>query len=429
MPAVGQDKRKVASAAAIAWLITAFYYFAQYMMRSAPSVMVPELTSGFAISVMELTWVVGLFYYSYAPFSLVAGAALDRFSPRKVLAIAAGTLAVGAALFAVGDPTLAAIGRLLQGAGGVFALLGAAYIISIGFPPSQAGTLFGLTQMFGLAGGAAGQFLTGPLIAHGMGWHQFWLVMALLAGTVAALLLIFVPEPKRTVAQPAHGLGPSLFGESLRALGTVMRNPQSILCGLIAGLLFIPTTIFDMVWGVRYLQEAHDLPYGIAVMRSASVPLGWMIGCPILGLLSDRLGRRKPVIIGGSIVLLICLALILYGPPDAFPPFSLGLVAGIASGSAMLTYAVIKEANAPEHGATATGVVNFINFSLSAVLGPVFAGLLHAASEGGERELAHYQEAFRPLLYGVAIALILALLLRETGSRSRQPSPATLRRT
>jgi hypothetical protein len=37
------------------------------------------------------------------------------------------------------------------------------------------------------------------------------------------------------------------------AIGVVFRNPQSILCGLISGLLFVPTTILDMVWGVRYL--------------------------------------------------------------------------------------------------------------------------------------------------------------------------------
>jgi sugar phosphate permease len=96
-----------------------------------------------------------------------------------------------------------------------------------------------------------------------------------------------------------------------RALGIVFRNPQSILCGVIAGLLFIPTTILDMIWGIRFLQEARGFEYGEAVIRSATVPVGWMIGCPLLGILSDRLGRRKPVIMGGAVVLFLCVAWIL----------------------------------------------------------------------------------------------------------------------
>ena len=65
-----------------------------------------------------------------------------------------------------------------------------------------------------------------------------------------------------------------------------------------------------------------------------------------------------------------------------FPPYSLALLAGIASGAAMIPYTVIKEANRPEHSGTATGVINFINFSLTALLGPVFAARLMRVSDG-----------------------------------------------
>jgi MFS family permease len=139
----------------------------------------------------------------------------------------------------------------------------------------------------------------------------------------------------------------------------------------------MPTTIFDMIWGVRYLQEAHGFDYGSAVMRSATVPIGWIIGCPLLGFISDRLGRRKPVIMAGAVVLLGCLAWILFGPLN-------------------------------------------ILFTFSAWLAPVFGWILQRVSGGAtEMQAGHYQTAFVPLLFGVALAVILSLLLKETGPAVR----------
>jgi MFS family permease len=302
----------------------------------------------------------------------------------------------------------------------VFALVGAAYIATSNFPASRAATLIGATQMFGMAGGSAGQVLVGPAIAAGLHWSSFWIAMGVVGLGVSGLLFLLLP--KSTVTARRDGWG----RDAAHSMRVVFLNPQSLLCGMIAGLLFIPTTIFDMVWGVRYLQEARGLEYGAAVMRSSMVPLGWIIGCPLLGFVSDRVGRRKPVIAGGALVLFVCLAWILYGRVDLFPPYVLGLVAGAASGAAMLPYTVIKEANPPTMSGTATGVVNFLNFTFSALLGPVFAWLLVTASGGASTmTLDHYQMAFQPLLYGVALAVVLTSLLKETGPAA-QTSPARL---
>ena len=412
------DARPSLKVAALAWVVASVYYFYQYVMRSAPSVMMPQLSDAFGLSTLGVASIVGLFYYGYSPFSLVAGAAIDRLGPRRVIPFGAVVAGMGAFLFATGNGQVGSIGRVLQGAGGVFALVGAIYIASKYFPPSQAATLIGATQMFGMAGGAVGQFGVGPLISNGLSWDRFWIWLGVAGLAIGGLLFLLLPKEDGT---EKHDGG---WKSSLDAFSTVFKNPQSILCGLIAGLIFIPTTIFDMIWGVRYLQEAHGFDYASAVMHSATVPVGWIIGCPLVGFISDRIGRRKPVIIGGAGVLLVCLAWILFGNTSVFPPYMIGLVAGMASGVAMLPYTVIKEANPPEFGGTATGVVNFLNFTFSALLGPAFAWILQHVSGGtGQMESGHYQIAFAPLLLGVVCAIALTLLLKETGSGSRRINP------
>ena len=118
-----------------------------------------------------------------------------------------------------------------------------------------------------------------------------------------------------------------------------------------------------------------------------------------------------------AVVLFACLGWILYGPADVFPPYVLALLAGIVSGAAMLPYTVIKEANPPEASGTATGVVNFLNFTFSALLGPVFGRILVNVSGGAARM------NLEPLLYGVALAIVLTLFLKETGPAVRRPAP------
>src|SRR4051812_4184937 len=182
--------------ALVAWLGTALYFFYQYALRSAPAVMMLELSTAFGLSTAGVASLLGMFYYGYSPFSLVAGAALDRFGARSAIPVGALTLGVGALLFGTGQPALAYLGRFLQGVGGAVAFIGAVYIVSRSFAPSSAATLIGATQMFGMAGGSAGQFVVGPIIASGVSWQQFWLAMGA-AGVVMAVLLFFlIPAEK-----------------------------------------------------------------------------------------------------------------------------------------------------------------------------------------------------------------------------------------
>src|SRR5438477_6439700 len=86
-----------------AWLLVAVYYFYQYILRSAPSVMMPQLTEAFGVDALGVSAIVGMFYYGYSPFSLVAGAAIDRFGARRIVPIGAAMVGIGALLFGTGS--------------------------------------------------------------------------------------------------------------------------------------------------------------------------------------------------------------------------------------------------------------------------------------------------------------------------------------
>src|SRR6478736_4317773 len=169
--------------------------------------MMPQLSEAFGLTAAAVASMAGLFYYGYSPFSLVAGVAMDRIGPRRVVPLGAAAVGIGALMFATGNVALANAGRFLQGAGGVFALVGAVFIASTSFPASRAATLIGATQMFGMAGGSAGQFLVGPAIAGGLSWSGFWIAMAVAGLVISVALYVLLPAPSVTAAARS---GPAL---------------------------------------------------------------------------------------------------------------------------------------------------------------------------------------------------------------------------
>ena len=150
-----------------AWAFCVVFYFLQYALRSAPGVMVPELTTAFGLSALGVSSLIGLYYYTYSTFSILSGASLDRYGAKFVVPVGIGLLAIGAILFGLGNAGAADAGRLFQGAGSAFAFTGAVYLATHGFPARYLATAIGFTQCFGMLGGAAGQFAVAPLI-HGV---------------------------------------------------------------------------------------------------------------------------------------------------------------------------------------------------------------------------------------------------------------------
>ncbi|MFZ6862703.1 MFS transporter [Undibacterium sp. Ji67W] len=397
----------------VAWLFCLIFYFAQYAMRSAPGVMLPELTQAFSLTALGISTLIGLYYYTYSLFALIAGAFLDRFGARLVVPAGIAMLAAGSILFGLGSSLSAEFGRLLQGAGGAFAFTGAVYLATHGFPGKYLATTIGFTQCVGMLGGSAGQFLVAPLIHGIITWQQCWIDAGVACFIVAIVMMILTPRSETSTDSKKTSLW-AMFAP----YKVVLTNPQSYLCGFSAGLLFLPTTIGDMIWGVPFLRVASQLEFNEAVRQVSMVPLGWVIGCPLLGYLTDMIGRRKPVLIAGGVFMLAISLVILYAPRELLPAYWPGLLLGLGSGAAMIPYTMIKELNPDKVKGSATGAINFLVFTLSALMAPAYGWLLNHLSGNAPMTMETFQQAGIVGIAGIVAAIIMACFIKETGSKA-----------
>jgi MFS family permease len=404
-----ESQKNSAHAFLVAWVFSLAFYFLEYAVRSSPAVMIPQLSKTFDVSMLGVSGILGTYYYTYSTASLIAGILLDRLGAKYIISTGMAILGIGCLLFMIPQEGAGYLGRLLQGAGSAFAFTGSVYLASHGLPARRLATAIGVTQCLGMLGGTAGQIVVGRWFADGLSVPLFWGRTGIVVLLVAIGLYLMTPKEsfKGPIARSRGGI--------LATYKIVFTNPQSYLCGLAAGLLFVPTTVGDMVWGVRFFQADKLFSFADAVFAISMVPLGWVFGCPLLGWLADRLARRKPVYLGGATLMLVGFTQLLYFP-TLLPAWLTLFILGVASGAAMIPYTIIKEVNPDEVKGSATGAINFLTFGVTAAIGPIFAERF-GKTLGAQTidSAAHFRQAGLFWIGVLVAALVVGSMLRETG--------------
>jgi MFS family permease len=405
---------------------TTFFAYA-FTQRVAPSVMTGELMRDLAVGGAALGSLSAFYFYTYAAIQLPVGVLIDRFGPRKLLSVALAICALASVGFAMSETLAAAsITRGLIGATVAFGFVGTLTIAAYWFPPSRFALLSGIVMTVGMIGAMAGQAPL-RLLVEASDWREAMYLLAIAGGLLGILVYLVVPNRPRSQAARAASRHP------LAGLRDVLRNRQSWLC---AGIGFGPTgTMLALsgLWAVPWLSTVHDFrPSGAAGIASM-VFLGWAVGAPLLGWISDRLARRKPVIIAGLALSLVALCVLLFGGfSRAWVLGGLFLVNGIGSSAMVVAYGAVRELNRREDSATALGLVNMFVVGSGAVLQPLIGWLLDVQWSGDLLDGARvygasaYALAFTTLLAANGIGLACALGLRETHGRtleSRNGSP------
>lgn len=409
------------------WLLSAIFMFYKYAIEVSPSVMTGTLMKTFDISGVELGNLAACYFYAYLLLQIPAGLLLDRFGPRKTTTLAIAVCAVGSLIFASANSIwIAGIGRFLNGAGAAFAAVNCLKLIANWFPFRQFAFMAGLMMTMAMLGAVGGQAPLSAFIQK-MEWRHAIEVIGI-AGLVLAVLFWAVVRDKA----PDHVRERHIVSTKVSLFNSikgVLKNPQSWWLSIYSGFAFAPVMVFGGLWGVSFIAEAFELSQNISAQMVSLIFIGFAIGAPVFGWFSDWLGRRRIVMIWGTIISLIAITVVIYSPGSSTYTLAFLLfIFGFSISSFLLCFTMITEINLPIFAATAIGFMNAFDALIGAFSDPFTGKLLDMWWDGklveGARafSLSAYQTAFVTLPIFLILSILVLFKIKETYCKPTYPT-------
>jgi len=287
--------------------------FSNLFLRSSFGVMAPELEREMGMSPALLSTVASAFFIAYALMQIPTGMMLDRFGPRRVLSAMMLFTAIGTALFAAGETAQTlTFGRILMGIGCSGAFTGAFYILAMWMTPERVVTQTGALNSFAAVGNLCATAPFAALIAL-IGWREsYWLFTAGIVLLMIALALFVRDTPPD---HPPRQVKNERLGAVLAGVREAVRQP-GMRRMLFTGLPMSAGGLLSGAWGAPYLKHVHgldDIERGSVLLLMA---LGGIGGHFFYGRIARRINSlKRPVLVGGTVVLVMVLALALLSKP------------------------------------------------------------------------------------------------------------------
>ncbi len=411
----------------IIWLLSAGFMFYKYAIEVSPSVMTNALMSTYQISGVQLGNLAACYFYAYLILQIPAGLLLDKFGPRRMTTLAIILCALGCILFARSDTFfIACLARFITGIGAAFAAVNCLKLIANWFPFRYFAFMAGLMMTLAMLGAVGGQ---APLDAfiEAFDWRHAVEILGV-AGLVLALLFFIVVRDRAPSHKTEWQVDSSKIS-LMKSLKRVLRNPQSWWLSIYSGFAFAPVMVFGGLWGVSFTSEAFSLTKNLAAQAVSLIFIGFAVGAPVFGWISDWMGKRKPVMLWGTIVALFAISAVIYAPNLSSSVVTILLfLFGFAISSFLLCFTMIREINLAFLAATAMGFMNAFDALLGAFSDPLTGKILDLRWDGKLMEgarvfsVAAYKIAFLTIPIYLVIALLCMFLIKETYCKPSAPS-------
>jgi sugar phosphate permease len=429
--AVNNDKQKAYDFAK--WSIFSVLiltYILVYFHRMAPGVVSEYLMGAFQTTGTELGALSAIYFFVYAFMQVPSGVIADTLGTRMSVIngnLVAGT---GSIVFGLSESfAMACLGRFLVGLGVSVVFVAIMKSNSVWFHERVFAFMSGVTLLVGNLGSV---LAAGPLAAllTTFAWRNVFMgigAFSLLLAVLGYMLVKNKPEdlgfePPNTYRVNESNLTSGSWFTNLISVVSAWRVWPGfwVQFGMIGSLYS-----FMGLWGIRYLQDVHTIDRTLAARHMTVMLLCFAAGALFFGWLSDRIGRRKPIIKGCVLGYLVSWLILIYvsWSPGAEGYVLFGFM-GLMGAGFVVTFAAAKEVIHPHLSGMAVSVVNTGCFIGTAIMQPLFGYIVDRSWDGhvvgGVRlySAGDYSHSFLLVLVFAVIAVIGAFRLQETNCKN-----------
>lgn len=351
-------------------ILSTLFLFYKYLLQIFPGVITDFLMAHFSLTGVGLGNLAACFFYAYFVAQLFAGPLIDHWGVRRLCTVALLCASAGVFLFALANNfSIVVIGRLLMGLGAAFATV--AYLKSTAnwCAPRFFALVAGLLTIGVMLGAIFGEApVAYSVITHGV---RFTLFIIALIGFILAISYALWMRDGQDNNQSVD------FAQLWHGLEQIIAKKQSWILAAYSGMAFAPLAVFGGLWGTPFIMSAYALPKTHAASLVSLCYIGFGLGGPLFGWLSDRDGKRLKWMNYGLLMSLVGIIPVIYW--QGMSLWILGFfmfVFGVGTGSFMLGFAVGKEANSIWLAASIVGFINSGDAFFGAVTEPVIGKLL-----------------------------------------------------
>jgi sugar phosphate permease len=398
-------------------------YMSVYFHRMAPGVVSGELMASFQTTGAALGSLAAMYYYIYTAMQVPAGVLADTVGIRTVSALGNLVAGVGSIIFGLAESfEVASVGRFLVGLGVSVIFVGLMKSNTVWFSDRRYGLVSGLTLFLGNMGSV---LAAGPL-AFALtlwSWREVFVALGIGALVLGVLSLLIVrnrpedagfPSLRQMEGKTAHAARGRHWWQELKAvLATRAVWPGFFVNFGMAGGLFA----FVGLWIIPLLRDSYGLARAEAAEYATLTLFAMAVSALTMGSLSDRLGRRKPVLLACSLLYALVIGVLIFAPwQPGWGAKLLFVLLGFTGGGFLITYPCAKEVCPPAVSGMAISVVNTGLFLGAALMQPLFGWALDLVWDGALREGVRMYVA-GDYRYGLGLMLGYALIALAAGTR------------